>query len=135
MTDQQNRLLGAVVALGATIADAMDDAPGFTPCATPAQMILVGLRTCSAQDDTGVEQRIAETLELAAHVADHRGVAVHTAADVESFSPAQRRLADELQSRASAADIQMITETEVAWLYRALAALEGDDDQATRLLA
>ena len=43
MNEIQNELAGATVALGATITAAMDDAPGFVPCGTPAQVVLDAL--------------------------------------------------------------------------------------------
>ena len=47
MNEIQNELAGATVALGATITAAMDDAPGFVPCGTPAQVVLDALNAAA----------------------------------------------------------------------------------------
>ncbi len=56
MSDQKKQLAGAVIALGATITDAMDDVPGFVPCGTPAQVILDAISTYTNADDAAAEQ-------------------------------------------------------------------------------
>ena len=50
MNEIQNELAGATVALGATITAAMDDAPGFVPCGTPAQVVLDALNAAGSAE-------------------------------------------------------------------------------------
>ena len=50
MNEIQNELAGAAVALGATITAAMDDAPGFVPCGTPAQVVIDALVAAGAAE-------------------------------------------------------------------------------------
>jgi hypothetical protein len=72
MSTAQDQLAGALVALGATITDAMDAAPGFVPCGTPSQVIIDALNTYAAADDAAIAQTTPNILAFVEHVSDHR---------------------------------------------------------------
>jgi hypothetical protein len=127
MTEEQLELVGATVGLGATIAAAMDAAPGFVPCGTPAQVVTDALRKAGAEAPAGLEQDIADVSGFVGHVSEHRGVPAHGTTDVSGLSDAGRDLLDALLAFA-ASDAGALAPEDAEWLYRSLAALEGDDE-------
>ncbi len=128
MTEEQLELVGATVGLGATIAAAMDAAPGFVPCGTPAQVVTDALRKAGAAEaPSGLQQDIADVSGFVGHVSEHRGVPAHGTADVSGLSEDGRSLLDALFGYSAACDADGLAPEDAAWLYRSLAALEGDD--------
>lgn len=109
MSDSKKQLAGAVVALGATITEAMDAVPGFVPCGTPAQVIVDAIRTYADGDDAAAAGTAQDVLGFVQHVSEHRGVTAHQAA---SLDPARTE-----------------------WMYRSLGALEAGSAKAADLLA
>lgn len=120
MSTAQDKLAGALVALGATITDAMDAAPGFVPCGTPSQVIIDALNTYAAADDAAITQTTPSILAFVEHVSDHRGVTAHEPAAVsgDEAEPFKQVLAF-----AAEADPSAVTPDKAEWLYRALASL------------
>lgn len=137
MNEIQNELAGATVALGATITAAMDDAPGFVPCGTPAQVVLDALNAAgTAEPETDLPQRVAQVRGFVEHVSGHRGVPAHTGTDVATLSPAGKQLLDALLGFAASANAETLSPEDTSWLYRSLAALEtGNDEKVNAQLA
>ena len=137
MTDEQLELAGATVGLGATISAAMDAAPGFVPCGTPAEVVIGALREAgSAEPPADIAAGIQKVRGLTGHVSEHCGVPAHEGTDVAAVSEAGKGLLDELLGFAAASDAAALGPDDAAWLYRSLAALEsGDDARAAELLA
>lgn len=137
MNEIQNELAGATVALGATITAAMDDAPGFVPCGTPAQVVLDALNAASvAEPEADLPQRVAQVRGFVEHVSGHRGVPAHAGTDVAVLSPTGKQLLDALFGFAASANAETLSQDATSWLYRSLAALEtGDDEKVNAQLA
>lgn len=135
MSDQKKQLAGAVIALGATITDAMDDVPGFVPCGTPAQVILNAISTYADADDAAAEQVTPNIVDFVSHVSEHRSVPAHAPADVDALDDAQRQLAQRVLDLAAANTADTLEPAQVEWLYRSLGALEAGSDRAADLLA
>lgn len=130
MNEMQNELAGATVALGATITAAMDDVPGFVPCGTPAQVVLDALVAAGAAEPaTDLAQRVAQVRGFVEHVSGHRGVPAHAGTDITALSPVGKQLLDALFSFAASANAESLSPDATSWLYRSLAALEGNDDE------
>ncbi|MDD5799567.1 MAG: hypothetical protein PUD09_02805 [Coriobacteriales bacterium] len=135
MSEQKNLLAGSVIALGATITEAMDDAPGFVPCGTPAQVILNAINTYAGSDDAAAAQTAQQVSGFVGHVSEHRGVTAHETADVEQLSDQQKELAQKVLDLAKAATADTMDPRQTEWLYRALGALEPGATTAAELLA
>ncbi|MGN0287037.1 MAG: hypothetical protein ACI4B6_05145 [Atopobiaceae bacterium] len=135
MSEQKNLLAGSVIALGATITEAMDDAPGFVPCGTPAQVILNAINTYATADDAAAEQTAQQVTGFVGHVSEHRGVTAHETADVEQLSDQQKELAQKVLDLAKVATADTMDPQQTEWLYRALGALEPSATTAADLLA
>lgn len=137
MNEMQSELAGATVALGATITAAMDDAPGFVPCGTPAQVVIDALNAAgAAEPEADLPQRVAQVRGFGEHVSDRRGVPAHAGTDVTALSPAGRQLLDALLAFAASANAETLSADATSWLYRSLAALEvGNDEKANAQLA
>ena len=137
MNEMQNELAGATVALGATITAAMDDAPGFVPCGTPAQVVLDALNAAGAAEPAAdLPQQVAQVRGFVEHVSGHRGVAAHAGTDVAALSPAGKQLLDALLAFAASANAEALSADATSWLYRSLAALEtGDGEKVNAQLA
>lgn len=135
MSEQKNLLAGSVIALGATITEAMDDAPGFVPCGTPAQVILNAINTYAGSDDAAAAQTAQQVSGFVGHVSEHRGVTAHETADVEQLSDQQKELAQKVLDLAKAATADTMDPQQTEWLYRALGALEPGATTAAELLA
>lgn len=130
MNEMQNELAGATVALGATITAAMDDVPGFVPCGTPAQVVLDALAAAgAAEPEADLAQRVAQVRGFVEHVSGHRGVPAHAGTDITALSPVGKQLLDALFSFAASANAESLSPDATSWLYRSLAALEGNDDE------
>lgn len=135
MSDPKKQLAGAVVALGATITEAMDAVPGFVPCGTPAQVIVDAIRTYADGDDASATGTAQDVLGFVQHVSEHRGVTAHQAADVDALSPEQSQLAQKVVALATSAEAAPLDPARTEWMYRALGALEPGNAKAADLLA
>lgn len=135
MSSSRKELAGSVIALGATITAAMDDAPGFVPCGTPAQVIISAIRCGAEGDAEAIGQTIQQVQGFIGHVSEHRGVTAHEPASTDGLAPAQTKLAQKLVSLALAKNADELSPAETEWLYRSLAALEPGNTTAESLLA
>lgn len=135
MSEQKNLLAGSVIALGATITEAMDDAPGFVPCGTPAQVILNAINTYATADDAAAEQTAQQVTGFVGHVSEHRGVTAHETADVEQLNDQQKELAQKVLDLAKVATADTMDPQQTEWLYRSLGALEPGATTTADLLA
>lgn len=128
MNKQQNQLAGTIVALGATITEAMDDCPGFVPCGTPTQVIVNAINALGSDNPDELTQQTQTVAGFVQHVAGHRGVSAHAAADVSNLSQNQQQLAQEITDFAAKANVATTTPDEATWLYRSLASFENSNE-------
>ena len=135
MSDSKKQLAGAVVALGATITEAMDAVPGFVPCGTPAQVIVDAIRTYADGDDAAAAGTAQDVLGFVQHVNEHRGVTAHQLTDVDALSAEQSQLAQKVIDIATSAEAPSRDPARTEWMYRALGALEAGSAKAADLLA
>lgn len=137
MNTQNAQLAGALVGLGATITQAMDQIEDFVPCGHPASVVINGLASLddSLSDDERAEQ-VSSVTGLIDHVSEKRGVPAHQIADVLELGGIKTQLLDELKHLAIAMKPKTDTNPSVnAWMYRSLAAIErtGNLDAAARM--
>lgn len=123
MSTAQDQLAGALIALGATITDAMDAAPGFVPCGTPSQVIIDALNTYAAGDDATIAQTTPNIIAFVEHVSDHRGVTAHEAAHADAAKGDGAETFSKVLAFAAEADLSAVTPDKAEWLYRTLASL------------
>ncbi|MDN0055805.1 hypothetical protein [Collinsella ihumii] len=127
MNAQNAQLAGALVGLGATITQAMDEIEDFVPCGHPATVVIDGLSSLNDRltDDQRNDQ-MATVTGLIDHVSEKRGVPAHPVVDIDSIGGIKTRLLGELQDVASAVkDSTNLDHQGVnAWIYRSLAAIE-----------
>ncbi len=137
MKTSNAQLAGALVGLGGTITQAMDELEGFVPCGHPAAVVIDGL---VALDQELSETELAEKTETVCgfidHVSEHRGVPAHPVADVTELSSSRHELLDCLEDVASKLQPkgglhQNINE----WLYRSLAAIDSNAEAVSLQLA
>lgn len=126
MNTQNAQLAGALVGLGATITQAMDQIEDFVPCGHPATVVIDGL---SALDKTMTDDQRTEQLNtvtgLIDHVSEKRGVDAHSIVDIDTIGSVKTSLLGELQDIASAIKPKTNQDQGVnAWIYRSLAAIE-----------
>ena len=130
--DTEKQLVNALVGLGSTIAEAMDEVQGFVPCGHPA-LVVVGAVTAIA--DGADNQTLAEQVEAVSgfidHVAEHRGVAACHGLDVE-LTGSKAELFDEIAAVAALMKTVGVANAQVnEWVYRSLAAIGRDGDAVT----
>ena len=136
MSEEKNKLAGALVGLGATITDAMDKTEGFVPCGHPAEVVNSALEALDSElPSDAIAQKTDEVTNFIDHVADHRGVDAYAAADVSDLSDLRAQLADEIKNVSAklAATGEHIPEVS-NWIYRSLAALDDASDSAARVM-
>lgn len=137
MINENARLAGALVGLGGTISQAMDEIEDFTPCGHPATVVIDGLASLQARlSDEELNEKTESVCGLIDHVSEKRGVPVHSVANVEEFSGSKKELLARLADVACRLQTKEATHQNInVWLYRGLAALEGDGDAAMSMLA
>ena len=137
MINENARLAGALVGLGGTISQAMDEIEDFIPCGHPATVVIDGLASLQARlSDEELNEKTESVCGLIDHVSKKRGVPVHSVANVEEFSGSKKELLARLVDIARQLQAKKATHQNInAWLYRGLAALEGDGDAAMSMLA
>ena len=137
MINENARLAGALVGLGGTISQAMDEIEDFIPCGHPATVVIDGLASLQARlSDEELNEKTESVCGLIDHVSKKRGVPVHSVANVEEFSGSQKELLARLADVACQLQTKEATHQNInVWLYRGLAALEGDGDAAMSMLA
>lgn len=130
MNNSRDELTGALVGLGATITEAMNEIEGFIPCGNPATITNAGL--VILKNPTSEEKLAHQTEATKAfieHVSEHRGVTAHDVADVSSFNGAKTELLSALSTVAM--QLQTIEEHQpeiMEWVYRSLASLEQESN-------
>ena len=137
MINENARLAGALVGLGGTISQAMDEIEDFIPCGHPATVVIDGLASLQARlSDEELNEKTESVCGLIDHVSKKRGVPVHSVANVEEFSGSKKELLARLADVACQLQTKEATHQNInVWLYRGLAALEGDGDAAMSMLA
>lgn len=131
MDKTRNQLLGALIGLGGTISQAMDEIEGFVPCGRPAGVVLGGLAACGDESATGEElARDTQTvIGFIEHVSSHRGVPAHDPR-TEELSGEECQLAEGLVEFAGRVQGKELPADLNAFVYRALAALDACDARA-----
>lgn len=139
MSDPSIVLANALIGLGGTITNAMNDDPSFVPCGRPAAFVMGNLAALGENlPDAEFAARAQQTAALAEHVSDHHGARLASPYAGE-LTPVKRELLNSLieltgitlaslEGGAFSPEIN-------AYLYRSLAALAVDDDAATAQLA
>lgn len=137
MKNENAQLAGALVGLGGTICQAMDEIDGFVPCGHPATVVIDGLASLQARlSDEELGKKTESVCGLIDHVSEKRGVPVHSVANVKEFSSSKKELLARLADVACQLQPKEATHQTInAWLYRGLAALEGDGNTAMSMLA
>lgn len=137
MKNENARLAGALIGLGGTISQAMDEIEDFIPCGHPATVVIDGLASLQARlSDEELNEKTESICGLIDHVSEKRGVPVHYVANVEEFSGSKKELLARLVDIARQLQAKKATHQNInAWLYRGLAALEGDGNAAMSMLA
>lgn len=137
MNAQNAQLAGALVGLGATITQAMDEIEDFVPCGHPASVVIDGLAALdSSLSDEQRTERVSSVTDLIDHVSEKRGVPAHGIADVLELGGIKTRLLDELKYLAIAVKPKGSRDEGLnAWIYRSLAAIEreGNLEAAERM--
>ena len=126
--DTKQQLINALVGLGSTITEAMDEIEGFVPCGHPALVVVGAVNAISDGNDDAVLAEQLETVKgFIDHVAENRGVTAYHDLDVE-LTGAKADLLDEIRAVAALMKTAGVKNTEVnGWVYRSLAALRRDD--------
>ena len=137
MKNENAQLAGALVGLGGTIYQAMDEIDGFVPCGHPATVVIDGLASLQARlSDEELSKKTESVCGFINHVSEKRGVPVHSVANVKEFSSSKKELLARLADIACQLQAKEATHQTInAWLYRGLAALEGDSNAAMSMLA
>lgn len=127
MNAENTQLAGALVGLGATITQAMDELEDFVPCGHPASVVIDGLS--SLNENLSADQRneqLTTVTDLTDHVSEKRGVPAHSIADLSELGSIKTALLGELQNVACAVKHKTNLNQGVnAWIYRSLAAIES----------
>lgn len=137
MKNENARLAGALVSLGGTISQAMDEIEGFIPCGHPATVVIDGLASLQARlSDEELSKKTESVCGLIDHVSEKRGVPVHSVANVKELSSSKKELLARLVDVACQLQTKETTDQNInIWLYRGLAALEDDSNTAISMLA
>ena len=133
--DTKQQLIDALVGLGSTITEAMDEIKGFVPCGHPALVVVGAVSTISNSND---DDALAEQLETVSgfidHVAENRGVTAYHGLDIE-LTGAKAELFGEIRAVAALMKTAGVKNAEAnEWTYRSLAAIHQGDDAATAQL-
>ncbi len=137
MNSDNAQLAGALVGLGATISQAMDEHEDFVPCGHPASVVFGGLASLDAtMSEEERREQVDTVTALTNHVSEKRSVPAHDILDVLELGGVKTSLLGELQD--VAADVQRkegSNEHVNAWIYRSLAAIErsGNLEAAARM--
>lgn len=135
--DTKQQLISALVGLGSTITEAMDEIEGFVPCGHPALVVTGAL---NALTDGANEETLAEQVQTVKgfidHVSENRGVTAYHNIELAELTGAKAELFAETCTVAQLTKTAGVKNTEAnEWLYRSLAALNGDDAAAATKLA
>lgn len=139
MNTKNAPLVNALVSLGGTITNAMDDDPEFVPCGRPAAFVMSNVAALAAdQSAEELAQRVQATLGLAEHVSEHHGAKLASAYEGE-ISPIKAELLDSLVEltgiTAASLERGAFDPTVNAYFYRSLASIAGDDAAAEAQLS
>lgn len=130
MDNSRDTLAGALIGLGATITEAMNNIEGFVPCGNPARITnsgLIVLKSYASEEE--LASQIKTTEAFIEHVSEHRGVSAHPIADVSDLSETKSQLLSALSAVAMSLQAFEDHQPEIMdWVYRSLASLEEADD-------
>ena len=122
--DTKQRLINALVGLGSTITEAMDEIEGFVPCGHPALVVADAVNVISdGKDDEALAEQLKTVDGFIDHVAEHRGVTAYHGLDID-LTGTTAKLFDEIRTVATLMKTAGVKDPQVnEWLYRSLAAI------------
>ena len=131
----RQQLINALVGLGSTITEAMDEIEGFVPCGHPALVAVGAINAISnATDEATLTEQVETVDNFIDHVAEHRGVTAYHGLDIE-LSGATAMLFDEVRAVAALMKTDGVKDTQAnEWLYRSLAAIRQGEEAVTAQL-
>ena len=133
--DTKEQLVDALVGLGTTITEAMDVIEGFVPCGHPALTVSNALVALDTEDDAALAQQLETVEGFIDHVSENRGVTAHHDASVE-LTGSKANLFAAIREVGTLMQTAGVKNTQVnEWIYRSLAALNGNDEKSAELLA
>lgn len=133
--DTKQQLINALVGLGSTITETMDEIEGFVPCGHPALVVTAAINAISDNvDDAALTEQLETVSGFIDHVAEHRGVTAYHGLDIE-LAESATELFNEIRTVAAlmkTAGVKNVQANE--WLYRSLAAIrQGKQTIKTQL--
>lgn len=133
--DTKQQLVNALVGLGSTITEAMDEIEDFVPCGHPALVVVEAVNAISnGADDATLAEQVEKVGGFIDHVAENRGVTAYHGLDIEQTG-AKAQLFDEVRTVAALMKTTGVKNTQVnEWVYRSLAAIRKDDATAAAQL-
>ncbi len=131
------QLAGALVGLGGTITQAMNEIEDFIPCGHPAAVVIDGLAALESDlPEDVLAEKVASVKEFIQHVSEHRNVPAHEAADLSDLSGSREQLFEHIEDVARALKPKGGLHQNInAWLYRSLAAVESTSESVSDQLA
>ena len=122
--DTKQRLINALVGLGSTITEAMDEIEGFVPCGHPALVVTDAVNVISdGKDDEALAEQLKTVDGFIDHVAEHRSVTAYHGLDID-LTGTTNELFDEIRTVATLMKTAGVKDPQVnEWLYRSLAAI------------
>ena len=131
----KQQLINALVGLGSTITEAMDQIEGFVPCGHPALVVVEAVNAISSgADKTTLAEQLDTVDGFIDHVAEHRGVTAYHGLDIE-LAGAKAELFGKIADVTALMKTAGVKNTQVnEWVYRNLAAINLDSAAAVNLL-
>lgn len=131
----KQQLVNALVGLGSTITEAMDVIEGFVPCGHPALTVSNALVALDSDDDATLAEQLETVEGFIDHVSENRGVTAYHGLAIELAGPKADLFAAirEVGALMQTAGVKNTQANE--WVYRSLAALNGNDEKSAELLA
>lgn len=133
--DTKQQLVNALVGLGSTITEAMDEIEGFVPCGHPALVVVEAANAITdGSDDAALIEQIEKVDGFIDHVAENRGVTAYHGLQIE-LAGAKAELFDEIRAVAALMKTAGVKNTQAnEWVYRSLAAIRQGGAAATAQL-
>lgn len=134
MHESNAPLMQALIGLGATITHAMNSLEDFVPCGHPAEVIIAALsRLDDNLSDAELSEQEAKVAHLTAHVSQKRGVPAHNGIGLCQIGSLKRDLLEEVIQIAQLMQPKGTQHQTInAWIYRALAAMESENNAAAQ---
>ena len=133
----KQQLISALVGLGSTITEAMDQIEGFVPCGHPALVVTGALNALAdGADEAVLAEQLKTVRGFIDHVSENRGVTAYHNIELAKLTGAKAELFAEISAVANLTKTAGVKNTQVnEWIYRSLAALNKDEAMAADKLA